>query len=110
VPGTRHDPAPVTLLMDLCAFLQEHCRSWGADQRRGGGSRRGWRRTPFVSSLVPSQTLSPRVSWARDTAHEVGEATLGVAGGTAVVKFVVVWKRIGGQWRLQRDIWNSKAA
>jgi hypothetical protein len=33
-----------------------------------------------------------------------------VAGGTAVVKFVVVWKRIGGQWRLQRDISNSKAA
>jgi ketosteroid isomerase-like protein len=28
----------------------------------------------------------------------------------AVVKFVVVWKKIDGQWRLHRDIWNSRAA
>jgi uncharacterized protein (TIGR02246 family) len=45
---------------------------------------------------------------AGETAYEVGEATLTVAGGTAVVKFVVVWKRADGQWRLHRDIWNTK--
>lgn len=47
---------------------------------------------------------------AGDTAYEVGEATLTVATGTAVVKFVVVWKNVGGQWRLHRDIWNTGAA
>ena len=57
---------------------------------------------------VRLDTLDLEVSG--DTAHEVGEATLAVAGGTAVVKFVVVWKRVGGQWRLHRDIWNTKAA
>ena len=29
---------------------------------------------------------------AGDTAYEVGDATLSTAGGTVVVKFVVVWK------------------
>jgi uncharacterized protein (TIGR02246 family) len=47
---------------------------------------------------------------AGDTGYEVGEATLTVSSGTAVAKFVVVWKKIGGQWRLHRDIWNAKGA
>lgn len=47
---------------------------------------------------------------AGDTAYEVGEATLTHSGGTTVVKFVVVWKMINGQWRLHRDIWNTKGA
>lgn len=28
----------------------------------------------------------------------------------AVVKYVVVWKRVDGQWRLHRDIWNTMPA
>jgi len=47
---------------------------------------------------------------AGDTGYEVGEATLTLRSGTAAVKFVVVWKMVDGQWRLHRDIWNSKAA
>jgi uncharacterized protein (TIGR02246 family) len=47
---------------------------------------------------------------AGDTGYEVGEATLAVSSGTAVVKFIVVWKKTGGQWRLHRDIWNTKGA
>jgi uncharacterized protein (TIGR02246 family) len=43
-----------------------------------------------------------------DTGCEVGEATITHGGGTAVVKFVVVWKKTDGQWRLHRDIWNAK--
>lgn len=46
---------------------------------------------------------------AGDVANEVGEAVLTLPSGTAVVKFVVVWKKLGGQWRLHRDIWNGKA-
>jgi uncharacterized protein (TIGR02246 family) len=46
-----------------------------------------------------------------ETAYEVGEGTLSLeGGGNAVVKFVVVWKKVGGQWRLHRDIWNTKGA
>ena len=42
--------------------------------------------------------------------HEVGEATLTVAAGTLVVKYMVVWKKTDGQWRLHRDIWNTAPA
>jgi len=45
-----------------------------------------------------------------NTGHEVGEATLTISGGTAVVKYVVVWKKADGQWRLHCDIWNSNGA
>jgi len=47
---------------------------------------------------------------AGDMAHEVGEARLSLQSGPAVVKYVVVWKKVAGQWRLHRDIWNGKAA
>ena len=46
---------------------------------------------------------------AGEMAHEVGEAQLTLASGTAVVKYVVVWKKADGQRRLHRDIWNTKA-
>ena len=46
---------------------------------------------------------------AGDTAYEVGEGALTLSSGAAVVKYVVVWKKVSGQWRLHRDIWNAKA-
>ena len=43
-----------------------------------------------------------------DTAIEVSRYTLG-AGGQVLDqgKYVVIWKREGGQWKLHRDIFNS---
>ena len=29
---------------------------------------------------------------------------------TANVKYIVVWQRSAGQWRLHRDIWNAEPA
>ncbi len=43
-----------------------------------------------------------------DTAYEVGEAVLTLESGGATAKYVVVWKKVDGQWRLHRDIWNTK--
>jgi uncharacterized protein (TIGR02246 family) len=45
-----------------------------------------------------------------DTAYEVGEAVLTLESGGATAKYVVVWKKVDGQWRLHRDIWNTKGA
>ena len=44
-----------------------------------------------------------------DSAVRVGQATLSDAGGGTVddVKFIEVWKRDEGEWRIHRDIWNS---
>src|SRR4029450_13041664 len=47
---------------------------------------------------------------AGDSGYRVGGATLTLSSGTAVMKFVVVWKKVDGQWRLHRDIWNTKGA
>ncbi len=48
-----------------------------------------------------------------DAACEIGEAALDFApaGGEAtqmVAKFIVVWKKVDGQWLWHRDIWNAK--
>ena len=50
-----------------------------------------------------------------DIASEIGYGTLDMAppgGGqeTEQVKFLVVWKRSGDQWRLHRDTWNARPA
>lgn len=57
---------------------------------------------------VRLQTVDLQI--AGETAYEVGEAALTLQAGAAVVKYVVVWKKSDGQWRLHRDIWNAKGA
>jgi uncharacterized protein (TIGR02246 family) len=43
---------------------------------------------------------------AGDIATEIGEASLLVAGGTANLKYIVLW-RYDNAWQLHRDIWND---
>ena len=42
-------------------------------------------------------------------AFEVGTYVIKVKDGAVADrgKYVVVWKKVGGQWRLHRDIWNT---
>jgi uncharacterized protein (TIGR02246 family) len=43
-----------------------------------------------------------------DTAHEVGTYTMpGKDGKLLDGKYVVIWKRHQGKWRLHRDIWTT---
>ena len=44
-----------------------------------------------------------------DTAYEVGRYTLKVAGGQLADtgKYLVIWKRDGGSWKIHRDIWTT---
>lgn len=44
-----------------------------------------------------------------ETANEVGRYTLKAAGGQLADtgKYVVIWKRDGGSWKLHRDIWTT---
>lgn len=46
-----------------------------------------------------------------DGAREIGSAQLTIKGQeqAALVKYVVVWRRIAGEWRLEADIWNAVA-
>ena len=47
-----------------------------------------------------------------DTAHEVGRFVTETADGDHVDhgKYVAIWKRIDGEWKLHRDIFNSNMA
>jgi uncharacterized protein (TIGR02246 family) len=44
-----------------------------------------------------------------DTAYEVGRYKLKVAGGQVADtgKYIVIWKREGGSWKIHRDIWTT---
>ena len=51
------------------------------------------------------------VESAGDLAVEDGMAHLVASDGTqSSARYVVVWKRVGGSWRLHRDIWNAGPA
>jgi uncharacterized protein (TIGR02246 family) len=50
-----------------------------------------------------------------DLLHETGTAKLNIQApgkepATASIKYVVVWKRQGNDWKLHRDIWNDLPA
>jgi uncharacterized protein (TIGR02246 family) len=44
-----------------------------------------------------------------DTAYEVGRATILSEGNQTIddIKYVVIWKRENGDWKIYRDIFNS---
>ena len=63
-----------------------------------------------MASGVKGATLTTlEVDEHGDTAYEVGKYELRGEGHKVLDhgKYVVVWKRAQGQWRLHRDIWNS---
>ena len=61
-----------------------------------------------IDGGVKDLTLSTgTVESAGDLAYEDGTVKLvGKDGQTTVGRYVVVWKRIDGAWKLHRDIWN----
>ena len=66
-----------------------------------------------LAAAPPAAKLtSTEVEAHGDTAHEVGTYQMFASDGKVVDtgKYVVVWKREGGQWKLHRDIWNSDMA
>lgn len=63
-----------------------------------------------IDSGVKSATLSTtEVESHGDVAHEVGKYAMKDASGKVLDsgKYLVVWKREQGTWRIHRDIWNS---
>jgi uncharacterized protein (TIGR02246 family) len=57
----------------------------------------------------PIRLITLETSTHGDVAHEVGTYVMWGPDGKIVDngKFVVLWKKEGGQWKLHRDIWNS---
>jgi ketosteroid isomerase-like protein len=72
--------------------------------------------TKMWSSLLASGIRSlaltaVEVTGGGDTAQEVGTYLLKTPDGSVADegKYIVLWKKDGGRWRLHRDIWNSNA-
>ena len=64
----------------------------------------------FIDAGVTGLRLeSMEVQGHGDTAHEVGRATLMGADGQTLdeSKYIVIWKKVGDEWKLHRDIFNS---
>jgi uncharacterized protein (TIGR02246 family) len=63
----------------------------------------------LIDAGVTEMTLQTQEVQAHgDTAYEVGKYTLTLKGEKPDSgKFVVVWKRENGHWKLHRDIWNT---
>jgi ketosteroid isomerase-like protein len=45
-----------------------------------------------------------------DTAWEVGAYTMKLGDISDAGKYIVVWKRLGDDWKLAADIWNTDSA
>ena len=61
------------------------------------------------SGLAEATLETVEVDGHGDTAIEVGRYALRAAGGAVADagKYLVVWKREAGAWRLHRDIWTT---
>ena len=68
-----------------------------------------WRSAASALGLTDATLRTVDLEVSGDVACEVGEALLNLDGGqTAMVKYLVVWKRDSDdRWRLHRDIWNN---
>ncbi len=61
------------------------------------------------SGITAIDLATTEVESAGDIAYEVGTYTMKMKDGTLADrgKYCVVWKRVGGQWLLHRDIWTT---
>lgn len=66
----------------------------------------------FGSGIASATLTTTEVEAHGDTAFETGNYELQLKDGKLADrgKYVVVWKRANGQWRLHRDIWNTSMA
>jgi ketosteroid isomerase-like protein len=71
------------------------------------GIREFWKQVMSLG-IKSAELETLEVEGTGDGAWEQGRYTLRGAGGVMDVgKYMVIWKREGGQWKLHRDIWNS---
>jgi uncharacterized protein (TIGR02246 family) len=79
-----------------------------ADFVRGTEAIRGFWQGAFEMGLTAVDLQTAEIDLHGDTAIEVGSYRL--LAGEAIAdsgKYVVVWKKIGGDWKLHRDIWTT---
>jgi uncharacterized protein (TIGR02246 family) len=73
-----------------------------------GAIERYWK-AAMAAGIQRLQLKTSEVEGLGDTAVETGTFTLTAKDGGTLDqgKYIVIWKRVDGQWRLHRDCWNS---
>jgi ketosteroid isomerase-like protein len=83
----------------------------GAPMISGREAIRGFWRDLVQGGNIRSAVLeSSDVMASGDAAVEIGKATITAEAGPSMdVKYVVYWRREGGQWKWHVDIWNTNS-
>ena len=81
----------------------------GAPVARGRTAIAGAWQKAIDSGVKDVALTTESVESAGDLAAETGKVRLVARDGTATeARYVVVWKRVGPEWKLHRDIWNAE--
>lgn len=75
---------------------------------------RGAWKAAMDQGLTGVKIESLKVEVSGDTATDVGHASMvmkpaGAPATTVEVKFMAIWKKTRGQWRIHRDMWSPRA-
>ena len=93
---------------------QVRARGWDVtvvapEWRRRSDLRLGAWQKAIDSGVKDVALTTESVESAGDLAAETGKVRLVARDGTASeARYVVVWRRVGGEWKLHRDIWNAE--
>ncbi len=63
----------------------------------------------FDAGMKAVSLVTTEVEKHGDSAYEVGNLEIRSAGGKVLdrAKYIVIWKKEGGSWKLHRDIWTT---
>ena len=79
----------------------------GNEIAQGSGAIAAFWQKAIDSGVKDVKLTTAMVESAGDLAYEDGTVTLvGADGRQSTSRYVVVWKRDAGTWKLHRDIWN----
>lgn len=106
--AARGDGAAVAALYTADAQLLPP----GGDVVSGTAAIAAFWQAVFDSGVKGVSLVDVEVEGHGDTAHEVGALELRDADAKVLDrgKYIVLWKKQGGAWKLHRDIWNSSVA
>jgi ketosteroid isomerase-like protein len=66
-----------------------------------------WKATASQMSLEAIDLQTIELTKAGEFLHQIGRATLTLAGQQVEGKYVVIWKQEDGRWKWHVDIWNT---
>jgi uncharacterized protein (TIGR02246 family) len=82
----------------------------GGEMIRGRSSIEAFWKSRFEHIAEVKLTTVDVVALGTDAAREVGTSLILTQGHLAeevAGKYVVVWRQVGGEWKLEADMWNS---